>query len=61
MPSKTRKHYKKHKKDHLEKTNNVKKGTQLKCKLKTCKSKMYQSVYGMTRGGNIRSARPLYF
>ena len=61
MPSKTRKNYKKHKQYYLAKTSNVKKGTQLKCKLKTCKSKMYQSVYGMTRGGHIRKPRPLYF
>ena len=34
---------------------NAIKGTQLKCKLKSCKAKMYQSVYGMSAGGNIRS------
>lgn len=30
-------------------------GTQLKCKLKSCKAKMYQSVYGLSEGGSIRS------
>ena len=34
---------------------NAIKGTQLKCKLKSCKAKMYQAVYGMSAGGNIRS------
>jgi len=34
---------------------NAIKGTQLKCKLKSCKAKMYQSVYGLSEGGSIRS------
>lgn len=62
MSLKTRKNYKKHKKLHLENiNNNAKKGTQLKCRLKTCRSKMYQSVYGAARGGNIRSNIALFF
>lgn len=45
---KTRKHYKKHK--------YAKKGTQNKHKLKTCRAKKYQSIYGVSGCGNIRSA-----
>lgn len=34
---------------------NAKKGTQLKCLLKTSKAKIYKSVYGVSTGGSIRS------
>jgi hypothetical protein len=36
------------------------KGTNIKCLLKTCRAKRYQSIYGVTRGGTIRSPKPLY-
>ena len=39
---------------------NAIKGTQLKCKLKSCKAKMYQSVYGLSEGGSIRSNRAFF-
>ena len=39
---------------------NAIKGTQLKCKLKSCKAKMYQSVYGLSEGGSIRSNRSFF-
>lgn len=39
---------------------NALKGTQLKCKLKSCKAKMYQSVYGLSEGGSIRSNRSFF-
>jgi len=40
---------------------NALKGTQLKCKLKSCKAKMYQSVYGLSAGGSIRSNRAAFY
>ena len=62
MVHKTRKNY------NIQKSNKygskhtyAKRGTQDKCKLKTCKSKMYQSIYGGTFNENIRSLRQLYF
>jgi hypothetical protein len=62
MARKTRKYYKKNHINHLAIQNkDAKKGTQLKCKLKTCRTKMYQSVYGATTGGSIRTTRQLYF
>ena len=36
------------------------KGTNIKCRLKTCRAKKYESIYGVTRGGTIRSPKPLY-
>lgn len=57
MSSKTRKNCKK-KRDCQ---NDAKKGTQLKLKIKTCRAKMYQSVYGAARGGSIRSSRQLFY
>jgi hypothetical protein len=54
MSKKTRKNSKKY-------TTNAKKGTQLKCILKTCRAKKYQSVYGSTTGGRTRSNRPLFY
>jgi hypothetical protein len=32
-----------------------KRGTELHCRLKSCKASMYKSVYGMSGGGSIRS------
>lgn len=55
MIRKTRKNNKKHN------FNNAKKGTQLKCRMKTCRAKLYQSVYGESRGGYIRSNRQLFY
>lgn len=57
MPHKTRKHSRTHhlKKRHLY----AKKGTQLKCRMKTCKAKKYQAIYGSS-GGSIRSNRALF-
>lgn len=58
----TRKHLKKHKENYIKLQNtNAKKGTQLRCRLKTCRTKMYQSVYGAARGGKIRSNRALFY
>ena len=55
MSYKTRKT---HHKGFLEKQNkNAKKGTQLKCRMKTCRAKKYQSVYG----GTARTTRNLFF
>lgn len=53
MPKKTQKHYKKSghcKKRFLD----AKRGTELKCLMKTCRANKYKSVYGST-GGSIRS------
>ena len=55
---KTRKHCKKNKRDcHKD----AKKGTLLKCRLKTCRAKKYISVYGSARGGSSREPRPLFY
>lgn len=58
MPSKTRKCCKmsKHCRKHNLNTKHIdaKKGTKLKCRMKTCRAQKYKSVYGST-GGNIRS------
>jgi hypothetical protein len=57
MERKTRKHRKKPNANCLEKQNiNAKKATQIKCRMKTCRAKKYQSVYGSV-GGSIRSNR----
>jgi hypothetical protein len=58
MTRKTRKNYKNisHKS-----SKNAKKGTELKCKLKSCKAKMYQSVYGVSEGGRIRSNLQMFY
>ena len=54
---KTRKHRKTPNMNCLEKQNiNAKKGTQIKCLMKTCRAKKYQSVYGSV-GGSVRSNR----
>lgn len=52
MPHKTRKQL-----GHI----NAKKGTQLKCRLKTCRSKRYQSVYGSAQGKSARSNTLLFY
>ena len=62
MAHKTRKNLKRNKTNYLAIQNKyAEKGAQLKCKLKTCMSKKYQSVYGLAIGGNIRKTRQLYF
>ena len=58
MPKKTQKHYKKRghcKNRYLD----AKRGTQLKCRMKTCRANKYKSVYG-SNGGSIRSNIALY-
>ena len=40
--------------------NNAKKATQLKCRMKTCRAKKYQAIYG-SAGGSIRSTRQLFY
>ena len=39
---------------------NAKKSTSMKCRLKTCRAKKYQSVYGSETKGIIRSLRQLF-
>jgi hypothetical protein len=39
---------------------NAKKGTQIKCLMKTCRAKKYSAVYGST-GGSIRSNIGIFF
>lgn len=51
MGSKTRKN-----KKHIY----AKKATQIKCLLKSCKARKYQSVYGVSKGGAVRSNPELY-
>lgn len=61
MTSETRK-TRKNSKNITQKCNkNAIKGTELKCKLKSCKAKMYQSVYGLSEGGSIRSNKHLFY
>jgi len=61
---KTRKHCKKNNMNCLEKQHrnvkNAKKATQIKCLMKTCRAKKYQSVYGSV-GGSVRSNRTFFF
>ena len=40
---------------------NAKKGTSIKCIMKTCRSKKYQSIYGSEPKGIIRSLRQLFY
>jgi hypothetical protein len=54
MTNKTRKNFKNNK------HNNAKKATQLKCRMKTCRAKKYQAIYGSS-GGSIRSSRQLFY
>jgi hypothetical protein len=58
MVKKTRKHCKKNKRDCDK---DAKKGTLLKCRLKTCRAKKYQSVYGSATGGSARENKPLFY
>ena len=52
--NKTRKHYKKH-------ISNAKKGTHIKCRLKSCRVRKYQSVYGGSSASTIRSTELLFY
>ena len=59
---KTRKNYKKNHRDCLVAQNkDAKKGTQIKCMMKTCRAKKYQAIYGSSGGGSIRSNRRLFY
>jgi len=61
MARKTRKNFKKKQRKYLDNQNkDAKKGTQLKCRLKTCRSKKYQSIYGASVGGSIRTERQIF-
>ena len=51
---KPRKNYKTRKTHKKDCNKNAKKGTQIKCRMKTCNAKKYSAVYGST-GGSIRS------
>lgn len=60
MPHKTRKHRKSINNHSLEQKHiYAKKGTQLKCLMKSCKAHKYKSVYGSS-GGSIRENASLY-
>ena len=62
MVKKTRKHHIKNKRNYLEtQYEDAKKGTQLKCRLKTCRSKKYQAVYGAIKGGKARENRQIFY
>ena len=58
MNCKTRKNHKK--KQCFSKDIYAKKATDPKCKLKSCRAKKYQSVYGSTRS-HIRSNKQLFY
>lgn len=61
MANNTRKNCKKYQIDCLATQKKyAKKGTQLKCKLKTCRAKMYKSVYGAASGGSIRNPKIIF-
>ena len=51
----TLKHRKKHKNNTQKCKKYAKNGAKLNSKLKSCRAKMYQSVYGVSSGGSIRS------
>lgn len=57
----TRKHRKTCKNTTYKCKKGAKRGTELKCKLKSCKAKIYQSVYGSSKGGSIRSNQQLFY
>jgi hypothetical protein len=38
----------------------AKNATMKKCRMKTCRAKKYQSVYGASMGGSIRENRTLF-
>jgi hypothetical protein len=61
MQRKTRKIRKNCNKNKRDCNKDAKKGTLLKCRLKTCRAKKYQSVYGSIRGGSARATRPLFY
>ena len=61
MHKKTRKTRKICKKSYRDCNKDAKKGTSMKCRLKTCRAKKYQSVYGSESKGMIRSLRQLFF
>lgn len=58
MVKQTRKHCKKNKRDCDK---DAKKGTLLKCRLKTCRAKKYRSIYGSATGGSTRANRQLFY
>lgn len=58
MKKQTRKHYKKNKHKCIT---YAKKGTLLKCRLKTCKTKKYQAIYGAVTGGSPRENIQLFY
>jgi len=58
MGKKTRKHCKKNKRNYNK---DAKKGTLLKCRLKTCRAKKYQAVYGAVSGGSARENIQLFY
>ncbi len=58
LAKKTRKNCNKNKRNcHKD----AKKGAQLRCRLKTCRFKKYQSIYGASSGGSARENRQLYY
>lgn len=57
MTNKTRKNCKKLQRNCDK---DAKKGTQIKCRLKTCRAKKYQAIYGLSAGGIIRTIRQLF-
>ena len=57
MARKTRKNCKK---NHRDCNKDAKKGTQMKCMMKTCRAKKYKGIYGST-GGSIRSNRQIFY
>ena len=59
MTGKTRK-IRKTRKNYKDCNKNAKKGTQIKCRMKTCNAKKYSAVYGST-GGSIRSNIGIFF
>ena len=58
MTQQTRKRCRKNKRNCDK---DAKKGTMFKCRLKTCRAKKYQSVYGASVGGSIRSNISLFY
>ena len=60
--NKTRKHKQHHNNCNKDRNRNinVKKAIQSKTHMKTCRTKLYKSIYGSTSGGSIRSNKSLY-
>ena len=48
-------------KTRKNKIKNAKKGTMMKCKLKTFRAKKYQSIYGSAQGGSIRTNKQYFY